>query len=336
MRILVVRIGRAGDIIMSTPALSAIIDQYPDAEITVLTSPDGNRLLKNYHPRLKDIWIWNRSGFHNFFDRKKILKKLSTHSFDIIFCFDTGKSIISLFSNTQAKFYGHTHQDKTKHCADNYLNIVKSACGGFDKTYYAHLPLDNAAKSRVHDELISHGITDDDVIVMLHPSYSGYTTNPIKKYLKRNHRSTIHRFWPVENFGKLADMISTLKVKSNAPPKIIIDLIPEEAELGQAIIDHCNAPVELLQVKPDFERYKALINRADLLVVPNTGPMHIAAATGTKVVALFSDWDPLDCGPYMDSSLFKVIRAEDMPGSKMGLAAIPPENVLDACNQLLN
>lgn len=43
MKILVIRIGRAGDMVMITPALSALIDKYPNAEITVLTSPDGDR-----------------------------------------------------------------------------------------------------------------------------------------------------------------------------------------------------------------------------------------------------------------------------------------------------
>lgn len=335
MRILVVRIGRAGDIVMTTPALNAIFDLYPDAEVTVLTGPDGRRLLKDFNSRLEDIWVWNRSGIHDFFDKRKIKKRLESHPFDIIFCLDTSKSIASLFRGTKAKLYWHDSLDNTKHCAKNYLDIVTKTGDKSNQLYYSYLPVSGDAEKRVEDELLSHDISPDDIVVMLHPSYSGYTTNLVKAYLNRNNRSFIHRFWPSQNFSRLADLISSLSVKNGKTPKVIIDLVPEEAPLGQAVVNNSDSPVTLLQVKPDFERYKALIKRSDLIITPNTGPMHIAAAVGTKIVALFSNWDPVDCGPYMDTSLFKVIRAEEMPEAEHGLAAITPEEVFNCCIPLL-
>lgn len=336
MRILVVRIGRAGDIVMTTPALSAIFDNYPGAEVTMLTSPDGRRLLKNFHPNLRNLWVWNRSGFHGYFDKRKIMKKLATNSFDIIFCFDTSKRIASLFENTSATFIWQETLNSSKHCALNYLDTVEQASGSLKKAYYSHLHVDNAEKDSINKELLKHGIAPDDTVIMLHPSFSGYSNNPIIKFLKRNNRSFIHRLWPAENFAKLGDMIASLKMKNGKSPKVIIDLIPEEAPLGQEVIDNCNNSIKLLQARPNFERYKALISRADLLIAPNTGPMHIAAAVGTKVIALFSDWKPIDCGPYMDPTLFKIIRAEDMNQPEQGLSAISPENVIDACKRLLS
>ena len=127
-----------------------------------------------------------------------------------------------------------------------------------------------------------------------------------------------------------------IRFKNGKKLKIIIDLIPDEIHLGQEIVDNSHKSIILLQVKPNFERYKALIKRADLLIAPNTGPMHLAAAVGTKVIALFSDWNPVDCGPYMEKSLFKIIRAEEMKHPERGLASIKPETVLNACQSLLN
>lgn len=336
MRILVVRIGRAGDIVMSTPALNAIFDKHPDADITVLTSPDGRRLLKDFHPRLSDIWVWDRTGLFGFLNKKAIKQKIAKNTFDIIYCLDTDKRITSLFSNNTAIFHSHTSHDPSRHCASSYLHIIEQAEGKLDKDYYAYLPVDSKASVRVDEELEQRGITRKDTIIMLHPSYSGYTTNPVKAYLNRNNRSLIHRFWPSENFAELADKLAPYRTDDGITPKVIIDLIPDEAPLGQDIINNSHDSVTLLQVKPDFERYKALIKRADLLVAPNTGPMHIAAAVGTKVVALFSDWNPVDCGPFMDPSQFKIIRAEDMPDSEYGLAAISPATVFTACKNLLN
>ena len=47
------------------------------------------------------------------------------------------------------------------------------------------------------------------------------------------------------------------------------------------------------------------------MVTPDSGPMHIASAVGTRIVAFFSMKDPADCGPYMDPSLFTILRSDD-------------------------
>ena len=188
MRILVVRIGRAGDIVMTTPALSAIFDNYPNAEVTVLTGPDGRRILKNFHSRLREIWVWNRSSLHNLADKRKIVTKLATHSFDIIFCFDTSSRIISIFKHSTAKFYQPIPGSNQKHSSAIYLEIVEQACGALKKPYYAQLPVDDDASKAVNEELMEHGISPDDMVIMLHPSYSGYTSNPVKKFLNRKNR----------------------------------------------------------------------------------------------------------------------------------------------------
>ncbi len=49
MNILAVRVGRVGDTVMMTPALTALIKYYPDAEITLLVSPVGKLLLNDFH-----------------------------------------------------------------------------------------------------------------------------------------------------------------------------------------------------------------------------------------------------------------------------------------------
>ena len=44
IKILIIRVGRAGDMVMCTPALSALLDHYPDAEFTFLTSAEGKQM----------------------------------------------------------------------------------------------------------------------------------------------------------------------------------------------------------------------------------------------------------------------------------------------------
>lgn len=81
----------------------------------------------------------------------------------------------------------------------------------------------------------------------------------------------------------------------------------------------------------DFERYKALIERVDLMVTPDTGPMHIAAAVGTSMVALFAGKSPEDCGPFAPPEQFKVLCVPKEAVESQGLGAISPDDVLSAC-----
>jgi ADP-heptose:LPS heptosyltransferase len=52
-----------------------------------------------------------------------------------------------------------------------------------------------------------------------------------------------------------------------------------------------------------------VLDRADLFVGPDSGPMHLAIGRGTPVVALFGPTDPARCGPYQYEPAV-VVRAE--------------------------
>jgi ADP-heptose:LPS heptosyltransferase len=114
-----------------------------------------------------------------------------------------------------------------------------------------------------------------------------------------------------------------------------MDVLPEERRLVEAIEKESGGTVRLISAPPDFERYKAVLERMALLVTPDTGPMHIAAAIGTPLVALFSRKSPEDCGPFMPADKYRVLRAEDAPHPEFGLTAITPESVFDACTPFL-
>ena len=73
----------------------------------------------------------------------------------------------------------------------------------------------------------------------------------------------------------------------------------------------------------------------NLLITPDTGPMHIAAAVGTRNICLFSGKSPEDCGPYMKPEHYIALRSEDYGDTELGLRAIKPEHVFEACKKLL-
>jgi ADP-heptose:LPS heptosyltransferase len=326
MRILIVRIGRAGDIVMTTPAINALLDCYPDAEFTLLTSPDGKRLLRHYSPLVVDTWVWDRAALTAGLQKIKIKQKVSGTNFDKIFCFETSPSIAKPFNDSSAQLYQPEYNDELIHSSRLYLNMVKKSCNAEIDQYYASLPVTDDAISKVNRELQNIGIDDNDIVVAMHPTFSGFSRF---SFIKKNARK--NKLWPAERFAELGIKLSRHTLNNGKHPVVIIDLLEPEAALGNKITKLSSGKIKLLTEPPNMERYKALLKRADLLISPDTGPMHIAAAVNTRIVALFSGKSPADCGPYMPDDRFITIQAENMPGPQTGIKAITVDSVYDAC-----
>ena len=73
-----------------------------------------------------------------------------------------------------------------------------------------------------------------------------------------------------------------------------------ERQTADAIVATMRAPVLDLVGKDTLKQLPALLERADLLVTPDSGPMHIANAMGTKVLGLHAASNPARSGPYSD------------------------------------
>lgn len=73
-----------------------------------------------------------------------------------------------------------------------------------------------------------------------------------------------------------------------------------EREAGDAIAAAMRGPVLDLIGRDTLKQLPALLARADLLMTPDSGPMHIANAMGTKVLGLHAATNPARSGPYSD------------------------------------
>ena len=73
---------------------------------------------------------------------------------------------------------------------------------------------------------------------------------------------------------------------------------PEDASLCAELSRLCAAPLQDHSGKLSLKQTAGLIEAADLFIGCDTGPLHIAVAVGTPVVALFGAADPSRTGPY--------------------------------------
>ncbi len=91
-----------------------------------------------------------------------------------------------------------------------------------------------------------------------------------------------NKLWPVERFRELARRIG---------PQALAVWGPGEQELAQAIGARVAPPTSLRQLA-------GLMRKASIVIGADTGPLHLAAAVGTRVIGLFGPTDPRRNGPY--------------------------------------
>ncbi|WP_424683899.1 glycosyltransferase family 9 protein [Frateuria sp. YIM B11624] len=77
---------------------------------------------------------------------------------------------------------------------------------------------------------------------------------------------------------------------------------PGERTMADAVLAACKRQPLDLTGKDTLKRLLAMLARAQLLLTPDSGPMHMANAVGTKVLGLHAASNPSRSGPYSDRS----------------------------------
>lgn len=311
---------------MITPALRALLDSYPDAEFHLLTSPDGQRVLRHYSPRLTRFFVHRRSAWLAALQLRRLRGEIARTGYDRVFCFELNPTFTRLYAGLPLQAEAIDMGRPEAHYARRCLDVVSRATGRRYDDYWLNLPVTEPGRAKALAMLADHGIGADTFVVGFHPTYSG-----VKKATWRRNLADA-KLWPPENFAALARLLTEYGAAHGLQLRIIMDLIPEEQAVGAGIVRLSEGRVTLMTPPPDFQRYVATLERMDLLVTPDTGPMHIAAAVGTRFAALFGGTRPEDCGPYVPDAQFRILQP---PPGAQGIAAIAPERVFAACVTLM-
>ncbi len=104
------------------------------------------------------------------------------------------------------------------------------------------------------------------------------------------------RNWPYERYGPVADFayreLDWNVIVTGGPSAV-------EAEAAQRIVAASHVPVLNLQGRTSLKELLALIARANVLISPDSGPVHMATAVGTPVIGLYATTNPDRAGPYL-------------------------------------
>ena len=270
MRILIIHTAFIGDIVLSTPLIKKIKDTYPDSDITYVTTPSGEAILKN-NPHLNNIIVYDKRGEHKGISGVwQLGKRLRYENFNMVITPHRylRSSILSWLSRSPIRkgydiasgsclFTEKIKYDRTKHEVEKLLSFVAPE----NKKRY-EIELYPGEKEKMKgDNLWKENLLEDKKVVVLAPGSKWFTKQ-----------------WPVEYFNKLA---KSLKKISNV--RLIV--------VGGK--DEINLPIEKENIidmrgKTSLLELADILSRADVVVTNDSSPIHIASAfKKPKIFALF-------------------------------------------------
>ncbi len=320
-KILIVRVGLGGDLVMITPALRVLLDTFPAAEFHLLTTAEGRRVLHGFSDRITQTWLYHRRFPQTLWLQRKLKAAFRQESFTRIYVFENRGLYRSWLQDLTPAFYGLDQQSNEGHFSRQCLDLV----GGGSEHPWISLPVTDDGVRQARALLNDNGLTESTKLVGLHPTFSGSSFS-----LFKDRKGEKHRTWPGTHFASLAKILKSQAAEQGISLAMVIDALPEERPFIDPIVNASEGSIVLMTSPPNFQRYKGYLKTLDVLVSPNTGPMHFAAALGTNVVGLFSGWSVEDCGPYVPTEKFEVLEAGQTNDPDQGLAAIQPEKVAEA------
>ncbi len=309
--ILIVKLSAIGDVIHTLPALNAIRRRYPRARITWLVEEAAAGLLEG-HPALSSVlvskrkrWLQGLSGPSRGRHLKaifKFVKALRDTRYDMIFDFQAalkGGMLVALARSPRKIGFGKglTHQehsylflnervpavDMEIHALTRGLMLLEHVGIPAGRVAYK-LPVTNRDRTAVAQRLSAAGIDSTAKLVAINPVAQWET-----------------KLWAGERFAALADILieryDARVVFSGGPAD---GVLVREIEAGMR-----HRPLNLVG-RTSLMELAALYERAACLVSTDTGPMHLGAAVGIPVVALFGPTAPWRTGPY--GAVHRVVR----------------------------
>jgi heptosyltransferase-2 len=289
-RILVVEIWGIGDAVLATAALVALRRALPNAHLTVLVKPHAAALFDS--GELVDEVIaydfpWTsvtRKYLLARYDLRSIwlmLRRLRAGKYDLSIDarMDPRSNLLTLLAGVRRRI-GYAHaagswlltdrvpvRDPDEHRVDDWLQLVRAA--GIPAEGQPTLGVSGAEKHWAKAWLAARGLDAARRLIGIHPGAS----NPVRR-------------WDLARFGAVADAFS-----EHHDAQIIV--FADDTGYGEQIPmvhDHAVARVSIRELM-------ALVSHCDLLVCNESGPMHIAGALGTPVLAIFTSMLPAWFGP---------------------------------------
>lgn len=312
-QILIVKLSAIGDVIHTMPSLNAIRENFPHSHITWIVEEAASDFVKGHKSIDRIIISRRKTWIKDFFSSSclKTIKQIYTFikevrdtKYDLVIDFQTLlKSGIIVFlsrSDHKAGFdKGMEHMEHSylflnrrippvnmnNHAIARSLLLLR-AIGIRSEKIVFNLPV------RPRDREKAESLLDLNYINAAKPIIA---INPVAKWKTK--------MWDSQKFALLAD-----RLIEDHHARVLFTGSKKDFPLICDIINSMKNNAVNLAGKTTLKTLAAVFEKADIVVSTDTGPMHVAAAVETPVLALFGPTAPWRTGPY--GSIHRVVRAD--------------------------
>lgn len=283
---LVIRRRYLGDIVLLGSLLRNLKLHHPAARIGVLCEPAYAPIL-TLNPDVDEAWLFPQHAL----DWPRFLARVSAAGFTHVIDLDNRDKTAIITRATGASVRLTARHGERLHLAGCYTHAERLPESFLEGRHITDLYL-HALKQLGLPEL-----TRETRLVPRPLEVEG-----LRQFL-HGARLLVHpgsrsewRIWPAENYAALIDAL-------HRELGIVTALVagPGEQATVAAIVRHTRSPVVRIEQRLSVTQLAALFAAAPALVCHDSGPMHVAAAVGTRVIALFGSqpmhlWQPVGTG----------------------------------------
>jgi heptosyltransferase-2 len=337
-KILIARLDRIGDVVLSTPVIKALRDAYPDSHIAMMVRPYAREIVEG-NPYLNEVIIYDKDREHKgITGNYKFIQELKSKKFDTaIILHPTNRThmLLALAGIPNRIGYDkkagflltkripHTKQFGMKHEIDYSLDILRYI-GIEPSARELYMPINSISERKIEVMLKENGIKDSDTIIAVNPS-----------------ASCISKRWNVEKFARVANGLAE---KYGA--RIVVISAEADKSIGDKLAALVTAGCINLSGETGIGDLASLLKRARLFISNDSGPVHIGCAVGVSVIAIFGRSDrglsPERWGPSGKDDLVlhksagcEICYAHNCKEAFKCLDSITPEEVLGAAEKIL-
>lgn len=290
-----------GDAVMCEPALRGLRSLFPEAEVTMLAKSAVAELFRAA-PELNRVLVYEDRGAHAGLSGKWALAGLlRSHGFDLAVLFQNAfeAAFLAWLAGIHQR-YGYATDGRvffltnpvavaeprqSVHQVEYYWNLLKPlGLSGSAPRPALHV---TAEEGRVLDaRLDALGTGVSDIVIGINP---GSTYGSAKR-------------WLPERFAEVASRLAA-QVGRDEGRQVLVAILGAKGEesLAQDIAARINGRTVVLSGATTIRELMAVVRRCRLLITNDTGPMHVAAACGVPVVAVFGPTDSRTTSPYGQS-----------------------------------
>lgn len=297
-RVLIVRIWALGEFVTATPMMRALREGYPDARIELLVG-NGLAPLAAGLPWLDECIVVDEAPLLRASPLAwgRLIWQLRRRRYDIAVCLHHSVLIAGFlwlcgvrwrvgFDRDGEGFFHHVRvrcNVPGRHAVDEYLEPVRRL-GIEPSTPIPELRWVAAADARA-DEALASLAGARGIVGILPTGADNVAANRLGTniFLKR---------WPPEYY---IDLARRLLARGDVGVAVLGGKV--EKALGARIAREVPGVLDLT-ARIDLPTLAAVCSRLAVVVTNDSGPLHVASASGTRVLAIFGPTDPLLAGPY--------------------------------------